>query len=66
MRDVRDTYSRVDRDLIDIMWDNHGFKAPKSPQSYELLERFKLYQSGLEVLGEINSNASFLVSPSEI
>ena len=75
MRDVRDTYSRVDRDLIDIMWDKHGFKVePKrygcnckvSSQSYELLKRFELYQSGLEVLGEINSDAGFLVSPSEI
>lgn len=75
LRDVCDTYSRVDRDLIDIMWDKHGFKVePKrygcnyevSSQSYELLKRFELYQSGLEVLGEINSDAGFLVSPSEI
>lgn len=70
-----DTYSRVDRDLIDIMWDKYGFKVePKrygcnyevSTQSYELLKRFELYQSGLEVLGEINIDAGFLASPSEI
>jgi hypothetical protein len=75
LRDVCDTYSRVDRDLIDIMWDKHGFKVePKrygcnyevSSQSYELLKRFELYQSGLEVLGEINIDAGFLASPSEI
>lgn len=75
LRDVYDTYSRVDRDLIDIIWDKHGFKVELkrygcnyevSSQSYELLKRFELYQSGLEVLGEINSDAGFLVSPSEI
>lgn len=75
LRDVCDTYSRVDRDLIDIMWDDHGFKVePKSSgndykvsfQSHELLNRLELYQSGLEVLREINSDAGFVVSTSEI
>jgi hypothetical protein len=75
LRDVCDTYSKVDRDLVDIMWEDHGFKVePKhsgfnyeiSSQSYELLKRFELYQSGLELLGEINSDVGFLMSPSEI
>jgi hypothetical protein len=68
---VCDTYSKVDRDLIDIMWDKHGFKV--EPKRYgcnyevsSLLKRFELYQSGLEVLGEINSDAGFLVPISEI
>jgi hypothetical protein len=61
LRDVCDTYSRTDRDL-----DEHGFKAEQEDYGYELFTRFELYQSGLEVLGEINSDAGFLVSPSEI
>jgi len=48
------------------MWDNHDFKAEPKDYGYELLTRFKLYQSGLEVLVEINSDAGFLVSPLEI
>ena len=66
LRDVCDTYSKVDRDLVDIMWDNHGFKVEPKDSGYELVKRFELYQSGLELLGEINSDVGFLMSPSEI
>lgn len=65
LRDVCDTYSRTDRNLVVIIWDEHGFKAEQEDYGYELFTRFELYQSGLEVLGEINSDAGFLVSPSE-
>ena len=66
LRDVCDTYSKVDRDLVDIMWDDHGFKVEPKDSGYELVKRFELYQSGLELLGEINSDVGFLMSPSEI
>ena len=66
LRDVCDTYSKVDRDLVDIMWEDHGFKVEPKHSGYELLKRFELYQSGLELLGEINSDVGFLMSPSEI
>ena len=66
LRDVCDTYSRTDRDFSSHFWDEHGFKAEQEDYGYELFTRFELYQSGLEVLGEINSDAGFLVSPSEI
>ena len=66
LRDVCDTYSKVDRDLVDIMWDDHGFKVEPKDSGYELLKRFELYQSGLELLGEINSDVGFLMTPSEI
>ena len=66
LRDVCDTYSKVDRDLVDIMWDNHGFKVEPKDSGYELVKRFELYQSGLELLGEINSDVGFLMTPSEI
>ena len=66
LRDVCDTYSRVDRDLVDIMWDNHGFKVRLTDdgyeEPYELLRRFEVYQSGLDVLREIDSNVCFLVT----
>ena len=71
LRDVCDTYSRVDRDLVDIMWDNHGFKVEQSSsggfhatsESYKLLKRYKVYQSGLKLLKEINSDIDFLITP---
>ena len=66
LRDVCDTYSKVDRDLVDIMWEDHGFKVEPKDSGYELVKRFELYQSGLELLGEINSDVGFLMSPSEI
>ena len=66
LRDVCDTYSKVDRDLVDIMWEDHGFKVEPKHSGYELLKRFELYQSGLELLGEINSDVGFLMTPSEI
>ena len=65
LRDVCDTYSRVDRDLVDIMWDNHGYKVRLTDDGYEkpyeLLRRFEVYQSGLDMLREINSDVCFLV-----
>ena len=61
LRDVCDTYSKVDRDLVDIMWEDHGFKVEPKHSGYELLKRFELYQSGLELLGEINSDVGFLI-----
>ena len=66
LRDVCDTYSKVDRDLVDIMWDDHGFKVEPKDSGYELVKRFELYQSGLELLGEINSDVGFLVPPSKL
>ena len=66
LKDLRDTYSRVDRDLIDIMWDAHGFKYDKKGECYKMLKRIELYQSGLEVLQGINSEAGFLVETSNI
>ena len=71
LRDVCDTYSRVDRDLVDIMWDNHGYKVVPSSiygydKPYELPMRYEMYQLGLETLKEIDSDVCFLISPDEI
>lgn len=69
LKNVYDMYSRVDRNLIDILWEDHGFKVDGHNdqllfQSYELLKRFELYQSGLEVLREISNDVGFLISSS--
>jgi len=66
LRDVCEKYSRVDRDLVDIVWDDHGFNCSDNKSksaSYKLLRRFELFQSGLELLKEINSDVCFLLPP---
>ena len=41
-------------------------KSVPSRKEPQLVKRFELYQSGLELLGEINSDVGFLMTPSEI
>jgi hypothetical protein len=53
------------------MWEKHGFKAVLKggddlSDLFGQLERFELYQSGLNVLREINNDVSFLVRPRRI
>eukprot|EP01041_Mallomonas_annulata_P008034 gene8034-16465_t len=70
LKDVTDKYYETDRDLIDIMWDDHGFKVTGTNSydykiPYELCYRLELYQSGLEVLKEFDNDVGFLVDSSE-
>eukprot|EP01041_Mallomonas_annulata_P009468 gene9468-19660_t len=67
LKDITDKYSKTDRDLIDIMYDDHGFKITKRSKGYEknfeICHRMELYLSGLEVLREFNTDLDFVLSP---
>ena len=60
MKDTIEKYFNSERDLIDIMWDDHGFN--KDPKHFEKPDRLELYFLGLEVLREFNSKATFVMN----